>query len=203
MLDEQQLQHAIEFHGHMCPGLAMGIQVGEIAVKEVGRNTRDNPVRAVVETNLCPVDGIQYVTGCTFGMGALVYREWGKMGFSFYALKDRRGVRISPKEDAFEGEAGYAEHTELMAKVRAGQASPEEQARFHELHEAQARRILEADPYDLYGVEELAGPVPPLIHAHANARCEACGEKVAEDLTRRHDGRTVCIPCFDSAVAAV
>lgn len=52
MLDEQQLNRVVEFHGHMCPGLAMGIQVGQIAVKEVGRNTHDHPVLAVVENNL-------------------------------------------------------------------------------------------------------------------------------------------------------
>lgn len=202
MLDEQALQHAIEFHGHMCPGLAMGIQVGQIAIKEVGRNTKDNPVRAVVETNLCPVDGVQFTTGCTFGMGAIVYREWGKMGFSFYAVKDRRGVRISPKEDAFAADAEYAEHGALMATVRSGTATPEEQERFRELHESQSRKILEADPYDLYDVAEIEGPAPALIHVHANARCASCGESVAEELTRRQGGRTLCIPCFETALVS-
>ena len=201
MLDEQQLQQAVEFHGHMCPGLAMGLQIGQIAVKEVGRNTRENPVLAVVETNLCPVDGVQFTTGCTFGMGAILFREYGKMAFTFFPLQENRGVRITPKA-AFEGDAGYVEHRELMARVRAGGATPEEQRRFRELHEAQSHRILAADPYELFSVEPVAGPAPGYVHGHADERCGDCGEGVAEDCTRRHAGRTLCIPCFDRALAA-
>ena len=202
MLEDGKLAQIVEFHGHMCPGLAMGIQVGLVAVKEVGRNTRDNPVRAVVETNLCPVDGIQYITGCTFGMGGILYREWGKLGFSFYALKDRRGIRIVAKPGALEADPDFEEHTALTAKVKAGEATPEDQARFRVLHQARAERILEADPYDLYSAEEIDGTPPAMIHGHADCLCEACEEAVLQDCTRRHGGKTLCIPCFERALAA-
>jgi formylmethanofuran dehydrogenase subunit E len=202
MIDDQTLQRIVEFHGHMCPGLAMGIQVGQVATKEVGRNTRENPVLAVVETNLCPLDGIQYTTGCTMGMHAIVLRQWGKMGFSFYALKERRAIRVTPKPGAFEADPDYAEHTALMAKTRSGQATPEDQARFRELHLARSHRALEADPYDMWVVDEVEFAPPPIIQGHADQTCDACGEGVVEDCTRSHGGRTLCIPCFKGALAA-
>lgn len=202
MIDDRTLQRIVEFHGHMCPGLAMGIQVGHIANDEVGRNTRDNPVLAVTETNLCPVDGIQYTTGCTMGMHAVVLRQWGKMGFTFYALKDHRAVRISPRPGGFEADPDYAEHTALTATTRSGQATPEDQARVRELHLARSHWILEADPYELFQVTEVPFAPPPMIHGHADSTCEECGEGVVQDCTRRHGGRTLCIPCFKGALGA-
>lgn len=52
MIDEQTLESVIEFHGHMCPGLAMGIQAAEIALREIGAHAKDEEVVAVVETDM-------------------------------------------------------------------------------------------------------------------------------------------------------
>lgn len=40
------------FHGHMCPGLAMGIRAAEIALQEIGPHARDEEVVAIVETDM-------------------------------------------------------------------------------------------------------------------------------------------------------
>ena len=42
-----------EFHGHMCPGLAMGIRAAEIALEEIGAHSGDEEfakVRAGIDT---------------------------------------------------------------------------------------------------------------------------------------------------------
>jgi formylmethanofuran dehydrogenase subunit E len=31
MIDEQTLGRVVEFHGHLCPGVAMGVQAAQIA----------------------------------------------------------------------------------------------------------------------------------------------------------------------------
>jgi formylmethanofuran dehydrogenase subunit E len=41
-----------EFHGHMCPGLAIGIRAAEVALKEIGPHSKDEEVVAVVETDM-------------------------------------------------------------------------------------------------------------------------------------------------------
>lgn len=135
-------------------------------------------------------------------MGAILYREWGKMGYSFYALKEHRGIRIAPKPGGFEADPNHAEHAALMKKVRAGEATPEESARFRELHQAGSTWVLEQDPYELYNVDVIDGTPPPRVRGHADQRCEACGEGVSEDCTRRHAGRMLCIPCFEVALVA-
>ena len=71
------IEETIRFHGHSCPGLALGIRAAEVALKESERAS-DEEVVAVVETDMCGVDAIQYLTGCTFGKGNLIHLDYGK-----------------------------------------------------------------------------------------------------------------------------
>lgn len=52
MIDPQTVEKVAEFHGHMCPGLAMGIRVAELALRDIGPHAKDEEVVAVVETDM-------------------------------------------------------------------------------------------------------------------------------------------------------
>ena len=43
---------AATFHGHMCPGLAIGVRAAEVALAEIGPHARDEEVVSVVETDM-------------------------------------------------------------------------------------------------------------------------------------------------------
>ncbi len=88
------IQTVKDFHGHMCPGLAIGIRAAEIALREIGPHAQDEEVVAVVETDMCGVDAIQVLTGCTFGKGNLIHKDYGKRAFNFYRRSDGKGIRI-------------------------------------------------------------------------------------------------------------
>ena len=143
MIDEETLDRVVEFHGHMCPGLAMGIQAAQIALREIGPHAKDEEVVAVVETDMCGVDAIQFLTGCTFGKGNLIHRDFGKNAYSFFRRSDGRAVRISVRPDAWQRDP---EHQALFAKVRARSATDEERRRFQELHASQSQKVLALDP---------------------------------------------------------
>ncbi len=66
----QMLQACIGFHGHFCPGLAIGFKAaGELMrILQVERDG-DEELFAIVETDACGADAIQVITGCTFGKG--------------------------------------------------------------------------------------------------------------------------------------
>ncbi|MFN2608759.1 MAG: FmdE family protein [Acidimicrobiales bacterium] len=197
MIDEQTLERVVEFHGHMCPGLAMGVQAAQIALREIGPHAKDEEVVAVVETDMCGVDAIQFLTGCTFGKGNLVHRDWGKNAYSFYRRSDGRAVRIAGRPDAWQRDP---EHQELFAKVRTGQATEAERARFSELHQASSRAVLDLDPDALFTVSEIAGPPPHKARIHATVVCQRCGEGAMETRIRRLDGRDLCPPCFQAVL---
>lgn len=52
MIDSQQIENITQFHGHMCPGLAIGIRAGELALAEIGPHSKDEEVIAIVETDM-------------------------------------------------------------------------------------------------------------------------------------------------------
>ncbi|MCG3207704.1 MAG: hypothetical protein FOGNACKC_01304 [Anaerolineae bacterium] len=52
MVDAEMVQRATEFHGHMCPGLAIGLRAAEVALREIGPHAKDEEVVAVVETDM-------------------------------------------------------------------------------------------------------------------------------------------------------
>ena len=198
MIDEQTLDRVVEFHGPMCPGLAMGVQAAQIALREIGAHAKDEEVVGVVETDMCGVDAIQFLTGCTFGKGNLIHRDWGKTAFSFFRRSDGRAVRISLRPRAWERDP---EHQALFARIRSGQATDGERARFQELHVGLSHKVLALDPDALYTVEELHVPPPRKARIHASVTCAACGEEAMETRMRRLDGRELCQPCFDAALS--
>ena len=194
-IDERTLEEVAAFHGHVCPGLTMGMQAARIALREIGPHSRDEEVVAVVETDMCGVDAIQYMTGCTFGKGNLIHRDWGKNAYTFFRRSDGRAIRVAGRPDAWQRDP---EHQELFAKVRAGEATQEEEARFRELHEARARALLELPPEQLFKVEEVQAQPPRKARIHASLPCARCGENVMETRVRRFGGQQLCQPCFEA-----
>lgn len=198
MIDERTVEQVVAFHGHMCPGLAMGVQAARIALREIGAHASDEEVVAVVETDMCAVDAIQFMTGCTFGKGNLVHHDWGKNAFSFYRRSDGRAIRLAGRPDAWQRDP---EHQALFATVRSGKATPAERERFRELHVAQARTVLEMEPDALYAFEEIPGHAPRKARIHASIVCAECGEGTMETRVHRFGGRELCTPCFEAALA--
>lgn len=197
-IDPDPLDRVVAFHGHLCPGLTMGMQAARIALREMGPQAEDEEMVAAVETDMCGVDAVQVLTGCTFGKGNLIHRDWGKNAYSFWRRSDGRGIRIAGRPDAW-GER-EPEQEELRARVRSGEATEEEERRFREAHHARARDILARDPNDLFTVTELSEPPPLPARIHASIPCEACGEATMETRVRRLRGRELCQPCFDAAL---
>lgn len=197
VIDQQALADTVRFHGHLCPGLAMGIHAAQIALREIGPNCTDEQVVAVVETDMCAVDAIQFMTGCTFGKGNLVHRDWGKNAFTFFRRSDGKGIRVRVRPDAWQQDP---EHRELFAKRRAGKTTEAENQRFRELHEAASYRVLAMPTDDLYETTAVDDVLPPKARIHASVRCESCGEGTMETRIRRFGGRELCPPCFDQAL---
>ena len=194
MIDEQTLQRVVGFHGHMCPGLAMGVQAAQLALREIGPHAGDEEVVAVVETDMCGVDAIQFLTGCTFGKGNLIHRDWGKNVYTFFRRSDGRAVRIAGRPGAWPRDP---QHEELFTRVRTDQATPDERARFYELHEAESRKLLDLDPETLFDVREVDATAPRRARVHATVVCARCGEGAMETRIRRFDGQDLCPPCFE------
>ena len=198
-IDTETLQRVVEFHGHMCPGLALGVRAAEVALSEIGPHSQDEEVVAIVETDMCGVDAVQFLTGCTFGKGNLLHRDHGKNAYTFLRRSDGRAIRVSSYADALA--SGSPEWEELFARVRAGAATAEERRRFWEIQQQRSEAILAAPVNQLYDVREVQVSVPPNARILTSVVCAACGEATMETRIRRLDGRELCPPCFEAALA--
>lgn len=194
-MQKELINQIQSFHGHMCPGLAMGIRAAEIALAEIGAHSADEEVVAVVETDMCAIDAIQFLTGCTFGKGNLIHRDYGKNAYTFIRRSDAKAIRVLTKPTAW-GDPND-EHRQLFAKVRAGTAAPEEKSRFQELHVAKAKLILDAPSEELFSFSEIETTLPKKARIHTSILCAECGENTMETRIRKFGGRDLCIPCFE------
>lgn len=101
-MDEVLWNRCVAFHGHECPGLAIGCRAGELALEQLGvKAAFDEELVCISENDACGVDGVQVVTGCTVGKGNLLFHNTGKMAFTFYSRATGKGVRLvlKPRPD--------------------------------------------------------------------------------------------------------
>jgi formylmethanofuran dehydrogenase subunit E len=192
-LSQEMIEQTIRFHGHSCPGLAIGMRVAELALNEFG-HAADEEVVAVVETDMCAVDAVQFLMGCTFGKGNLMHLDYGKNAFSFYRRSDGKGLRIVVKPELFQTEDDLVV---LQKKAAKSELSAEEKERLETSRKGRIKKIMESDLKNLFEVKPHEGPVPRSARILESLACESCGERAMESRTRRLMGKTVCIPCFE------
>lgn len=182
-------------HGHFCPFSAIGVKAAVRAVKELGvKSTGMEEVVAIVETNNCFSDGVQFVTGCSFGNNALIYRDYGKPAFTL-ARRTGEAVRISVKADRVMEER-TPEATQLFERVVVERRGTDaDRARLSELWTELSFRILDLPDEEVFGIRRMTIEIPAYARIFANAKCSVCGENIMEPRARMKDGKPVCIPC--------
>lgn len=193
-IDEQLVKETTDFHGHWCPGLAIGIRAAEWALKEMGK-APDEEIVAVVETDMCGVDAIQYLTGCTFGKGNLLHKDYGKNAFTFYRRRDGKAKRLVLRPTVY-GDTGPLMR-KLHHKMQTEGLSDAEEKTWKDTRIAISKRIMESDMDEVFEFKAPDGSVPKKARILASLTCASCGEPVMETRTRRFNDQVLCIPCFD------
>ena len=189
----KSFRKCVDFHGHLCPGLAIGFQAARILLSRLGASKApDEELVAFVENDACGADAIQVMTGCTFGKGNFIFKDYGKHAFTLAARKRGRAIRVCLKPDVLKSDP---EHLSLFEKVQRDAASPKDKERFWSLHKKRAETILETNPESLFMTEEVTIDLPPKARITPSEKCDICGELTKIDLLREIDGKRVCIPC--------
>ena len=183
----------VEFHGHLCPGMAIGFQAAQVLMERLGvHKAPDEELVTIVETDACGADAIQVMTGCTFGKGNFIFKNYGKQAFSLVDRKKGKALRVCLRPDVFEVNPDFFR---LAEKVQKDEASPEELGRFRQLQQERTKIILDADAEILFKIEEISPDIPPKARVIESGICDFCGEPTKIDLLRSLDGKKVCILC--------
>jgi formylmethanofuran dehydrogenase subunit E len=201
---EGLLNQAETLHGHLCPFVGLGVKAGQYAMAALNRqNTGMEEVVAIVECNNCFTDGIQMVTGCTFGNNALIFKDLGKTAVTVARRGDGRAVRLIVRPDYRSGMMErYPAAQPLFQKIvveRQG-ATPEELHRFHHLWAAIARRELQTPLEDQFHIHHLTITMPEYARIVDSLICAACGEQMMASRSVEGNGRTLCRVCAGGRV---
>ncbi len=167
-LRQELIEETIDFHGHNCPGLTIGIRAAELAIQHLDIQG-DEAIVCVTETDMCGVDAIQYLTGCSFGKGNLIHKDYGKSAFTFYNRLTQKGFRAVFINDFARGE------NDKNIRIK---------------------RLLDADLKDLFTIQEVDAPPARPARILKSIPCSDCNEMTMESRIRLFDGKKLCIPCF-------
>jgi formylmethanofuran dehydrogenase subunit E len=163
----------VKFHGHECPGLAIGYRMASAALEALAaQRAGDEELVSIVENDACGVDALQCLTGCTFGKGNLLFRDYGKHVYIVYSRSTRKGVRV----------------------VFHGKGIPDD---VRDDREAAAQYILSAPRESILSVTAVSVPEPEPARIMESVPCSVCGENVMKSRIRDREGKGLCIPCFE------
>ncbi|MEW6427877.1 MAG: FmdE family protein [Thermodesulfobacteriota bacterium] len=189
----KSFEEVVAFHGHSCPGLAMGYRAAVVAMAalDVAR-PEDEDLVAVVENSSCAVDGIQMVAGCTLGKGNLIFLDHGKQVYTFHDRTGGKGVRLAVH---WPGVGESESEQQAWQRYIDGDRSAAVAKTVADLKRKKIDAILTAEAAALFSLAEPALPVPPPARIHPSLTCADCGEKVMASRAATVDGRILCIPC--------
>jgi len=190
-------EDVVAFHGHACPGLAIGYRAACTALQALAvERPVDEELVAIVENDACGIDAIQYVAGTTMGKGNLIFRDYGKRAWTFINRRTGKAVRVAEKPDFFEKKSD-PRLADLRKKVMGGGATSDEQQEYSRLSERYLHDLLSYPAEEMFTIREVAAEVPEHARIFRSVTCASCGESVSESRARVKDGKIVCIPCHD------
>ncbi|MEQ8175365.1 MAG: FmdE family protein [Syntrophomonadaceae bacterium] len=193
------LELAIQFHGHICPGLLMGVRAAEFALEKLSVDPDvDEELVAVVETDSCGVDAIQSILGCTFGKGNLIFRDFGKNVYTIGSREKNQAIRIAQRYGVkFNPDwPRYKELSEL------GSPTQEELQEKESILGAMFEKVMTMPFEELFKWEEVAFEMPGKAQIVETVQCQKCGEGVMKTRTVSSDGGLVCLSCAAASEVA-
>jgi formylmethanofuran dehydrogenase subunit E len=182
----------VKFHGHACPGLAIGYRVSEYVLKNFGSRSEDEELVAIVENDSCAVDAVQFMTGCTFGKGNLIFRDYGKQVYTFIRRPSGEAIRISVR---WTSPPESEQEKKMWKRFSEGDRSEEVLKHVHNRKAKKIKAIMDAGDDELFKTKTVKVVIPEKARVYPSVICDTCGEKVMEPRARVKDGKVVCIPC--------
>ncbi len=204
MVDAKRfLEPGLLLHGHKCPAMPLGLRVGAAAMNKLGvERSGDKTLVALVELgddhcSHCFGDGVQMITGCTFGKGNIRQLGYGKFGLTLVDKTTGRAVRVAPK-----GQVQVAtKQTEFFQRYRMKGVAPSKVP--DEVVDPLIERVMNMPERELLDIGEVFDYDAPLKNESFDSfLCERCGEMVVESYGRIAHGQKVCIPCQQALVGA-
>src|SRR3972149_3896390 len=185
-MDKKIVNLAIDLHGHLAPGIALGLRMSEIALSRMNTKKGDKYLIGISETARCLADAMQAATGCTLGHGSAFVEDYGKLALTLGDIRTKKGVRVALKDDA-------NKHSTLMNKwmMRLGKLS-------HEEEDELGMQLLDMEEKRFF-IQDVEINRGQNFEKKKIIQCGDCGELIPESLTERKENKIYCKSCRGTA----
>ncbi len=185
-MDKKTVELAVLLHGHLAPGIALGLRMSELALVRLDMKKGNKHLIGISETARCLADAIQAATGCTLGHGNAFVEDYGKLAITIGDTRTKRGMRVALRDDA------YA-FSPLMKKwmIRLGKLS-------HGEEDELGAQLLEMDE-KYFLVQKVLINRDINFEKSAISQCNRCTEFIPESLAVRKDNGIYCRACGGNA----
>ncbi len=193
------LEFGQKFHGHKCPAMPNGLRVGAAAMNKLGvERTGDSALHAILDLGenhcaTCFADGIQVITGCTFGKGNIERTHKGKWALTLIDKKTNRAVRVSAKAEAMM----QTKKTSFFKDFREKGVPPTKVP--DNIVQPLVEKVINAPEEMLMTVSEVFDyEWKEPKHTFNSFVCEECGEMTVAEYGKIRDDKKVCIDCSNN-----
>ncbi len=196
MLINMTLKRVVDFHGHLCPDLAIGGKVCEYVQKMFSTSIEaDGGISIIAENRTSALDAIQVLLGVSVGNQRLQIRDFGKHNYKVFFRNIGDGCKLSLKRQRYGDEDEY---NRIESKILNNEATFDEITQFQGFLDDRVRHLLSLSPEGLFKVEPYHAK-PARYHTESASvylTCTCCGEQVLKSHVIDYQGRVCCIPCF-------
>ena len=165
------MEKATRFHGHICPGLAIGVLASKYILENGFKYSPNEEIVAVVENDNCSVDALQALLGTTYGKGNLIHQDYGKLNYSFYNRETEKAIKLTVNSKKFDKK-------KKMTKLE------------------RIQKILNSKPSDIFSIYEIEFNPPGLAQIEESVPCDICGESTMNSRLMLYENNSICIPCY-------
>lgn len=175
-------EQVTDFHGHSCPGVALGFRVAQIASRELGlRPSPEAQVLVKAETASCALDAFQILNHATMGKRTLKLQEHGKHVYHFQYSGTEEIIRIAIRSSVIQ----------KMTESQENLSPRQKQNKSLEL----LQLILSMSEEDFCTIKRLPGSLSETTASSAWTVCSRCQEPVKSEFTREEGSEILCLDC--------
>lgn len=195
MLANSTLKRVVDFHGHVCPELAMGSKFCNFVQRLLDDNDLpDSSFSVLAENTTSALDAIQVLLGVTVGNQRLMVMDYGKHNYTVYSQTKEESWSFRMKAMNFGDEEVFQQ---LEGKIINNEALLEDVVSYQKLIDKRVQRIFALSPEELFSLETAQ-------RAQQQSRestslytiCARCGQQVIANRTIERQGKVLCLPCF-------
>jgi len=190
----EYLEMGFKFHGHKCPAMPLGLKAASIAMNTLNvERSQAGELYTILDLGdfhcaTCFADGVQIITGCTYGKGNISRSHKGKFSLTLIDRKNGRGVKVIPSGEWLK----QAFQSDFMEQRKKG--IPPQNISF-EITDPLIEKVLNSsnDQFKVELLPEINIEIPP--HIWDKDLCEKCGELTVAEYGHYINGKFLCKDC--------